>query len=119
GGFDASGILLEGRKAIPNEKVVMGMSCTVPTQIGGTMYHVFAKEARFIPAGTQLPDATRHTSDGWLLSNTTSPDPPAEGLGGVLIPINTGQIFVKVVQMNFRRMTREKSWYQFASLTEI
>lgn len=119
GGFDPNGILLEGRKAIPTEKVVMGLSCTVPTQLSGTMYHVFAKEARFIPAGTQLPDGSRHNSAGWLLSNTSSPDPPADGLGDVLIPINTGQIFVKVVQMNFRRMTREKSWYQFASLSEI
>lgn len=120
GGFDTSAILLQGSKAIPQEKVVMGMSCTVPTQLGGTMYHFYAKEARFIPAGTLLPDGSRPTSSGWLLSTITkSAEPPPEGIQGVIIPLNTGQIFVKVEQMNFRRMTRSKTWYQYASLWEI
>jgi len=120
GGFDTSGILLQGGKAFPQEKVVMGMSCTVPTQLGGTMYHFYAKEARFITAGTLLPDGSRPTSSGWLLSNITkSAEPPTEGIQGVIIPLNTGQIFVKVEQMNFRRMTRSKTWYQYASLMEI
>lgn len=120
GGFDTSGILLQGSKAIPHEMVVKGMSCTVPTQIGGTMYHFYAKEARFIPAGTLLPDGSRPTSAGWLLSNITkSSEPPAEGIQGIIIPLNTGQIFVKVEQMDFRRMTRNKTWYQYAGLLEI
>lgn len=119
GGFDANGILLEGSKAIPSEKVVTNMSCTVPSQVGGTMFHMFAKEARYIPAGSILPDGSRQTSAGWLLSRTTPTEAPAEGLGGTLVPLNTGQTFVKIVQMDFRRMTREKSWYQFAGLADI
>jgi len=120
GGYDTSGILLQGNKAIPQEMVVRGMSCTVPTQLGGTMYHFYAKEARFTQAGTILPDGSRSSSSGWLLSNIVkSAEPPAEGIQGVIIPLNTGQIFVKVEQMNFRRMTRSKTWYQYASLMEI
>ena len=84
------------------------------------MYHFFGKEARFVTAGTLLPDGSRPTSSGWLLSNITkSAEPPPEGIQGVIIPLNTGQIFVKVEQMNFRRMTRSKTWYQYASLMEI
>src|SRR4029078_5179688 len=56
GGFDSSGILLEGRKAIPLEKVVTHFTCTIPTKVGGTMVHVLAKEAKFYPAGSTLPD---------------------------------------------------------------
>lgn len=120
GGFDTSGILLQGSKAIPQEMVVKNMSCTVPTQLGGTMYHFYAKEARFVTAGTLLPDGSRPTSAGWLLSNITkSAEPPTEGIQGVILPLNTGQIFVKVEQMDFRRMTRTKTWYQYASLLEI
>lgn len=119
GGYDATGILLEGHKAIPAEKVVLGMSCTVPAQLGGTMYHIYAKEARYVQAGVQLPDGSRQNVGGWLLTNTTPADPPAAGMGDVLLPLSTGQTFVKVSQLDYRRMTRDKSWYVFASLPEL
>lgn len=120
GGYDSSGILLQGNKAIPQEKVVLGMSCTVPAQVGGTMYHFYAKEARYLPANTMLPDGTRSTSGGWLLSHVVkSAELPAEGIQGLVTTLNTGQLYVKVEQMDFRRMTRNKSWYQFAGLAEI
>lgn len=119
GGFDKTGVLLEGTRAIPAEQLVRNMSCTVPTQLGGTMYHIFAKEARFIPEGTTLPDGSRQNSPGWLLYNTTPTEVPAGGLGGVMLPLSTGQTFVKIEQMDFRRITRNKMWFQFASLGEI
>lgn len=119
GGFDSTGILLQGTSAIPAEKLVRGMSCTVPSQIGGTMFDIRAKEAKYIPAGTPLPDGSRRPTNGWLLYNTTPPEVPAEGFSGIMTTLSTGQTFVKIEQMDFRRITRNKSWYQFASIVEL
>lgn len=119
GGFDSSGILLQGSSAIPAEKLVRGMSCTVPTQLGGTMFDIRAKEARYIPAGMSLPDGSSRTSNGWLLYNTTPTEVPTDGFNGIMSTLSTGQTYVKVEQMDFRRITRNKSWYQFASMVEI
>lgn len=118
GGFDSSGLLLHGSKAIPREKLVRGMSCTLPTSLTGTMFHMFAKEAKFIPAGQTLPDGTTQRSNGWLLFSTTPEAPPSQ-VGDFLVPLSTGQTFVRIEQLDFRRMTRNKSWYQYASLLEI
>jgi lipopolysaccharide export system permease protein len=119
GGFDTNGVLLEGRKALPAEKIVLGFSCTIPARLGGTIFHMVAKEARFFPEGTPLPDGTKAKKAGWLLSNTTPPEPPSDNYAGVMRILNTGHIFFTVDQIDFRRMTRNKAWYQFANLLDL
>ncbi len=119
GGFDTNGVLFEGKKAIPSERVVKGFSCTVPAQLGGTMFHVVAKEARFLPAGVLLPDGSKRSHGGWLLSNPSRSEPPRDGVKDLIESINTGQLYIKADQIDFRRMTRHRAWYQFASLMDI
>jgi lipopolysaccharide export system permease protein len=119
GGFDSNGLLLQGSKAIPKEKLVRNFSCTMPTPLTGNMFHIHAKEAKFLSAGTPLPDGSTQASSGWLLFSTTPDTVPSQGGGNYLMPLSTGQIFVRVEQLDFRRITRNKSWYQYASLWEI
>jgi lipopolysaccharide export system permease protein len=115
GGFDSSGILLEGRKAIPAEKVVTRFTCTVPAKVGGTMLHIVAREAKFLPAGSMLPDGTRPDVSGWLMTNTEPAEFPRDLAADWLVPLSTGQTFVKVEHLDFRRMIRAKAWFQYAS----
>ena len=119
GGFDSTGLLIHGSRAIPAEKIVRYMSCTIPSQVGGTMYHLYAKEARFIPAGATLPDGSIRQYDGWLLYQDVAIEPAFKVVGDLVTQLDTGHYFVRVEQMNFRRITRNKSWYQFASLFDI
>ncbi len=119
GGFDSCGILVHGSRAIPAEKIVRSISCTIPSQVSGTMYHLSAKEARFISAGSSLPDGSIRQHDGWLLYKDVVIEPDAKAIGDLVTQLNTGHYFVRVEQMNFRRITRNKSWYQYASLMDI
>ncbi len=119
GGFDTTGMLVHGSRAIPAEKIVRSMSCTVPTQVTGTMYHIFAKEARFITAGASLPDGSIRQHDGWLMYKDVVIEPDTKAIGDIVTQLNTGHYFVRVEQMNFRRITRNKSWYQYASLLDL
>jgi lipopolysaccharide export system permease protein len=119
GGFDTSGVLLEGRKAVPREKVVTRFTCTIPTRVGGTMLHVIAKEAKFLPAGTPLPDSSVRRESGWLMTSSEPAELPKDIAGDLLVPISEGQFFVKVENLDFRRMTRNKTWYQYASLMDL
>lgn len=119
GGFDSSGILLEGRKAVPLEKVVTRFTCTVPAKVGGTMLHVVAREAKYIPAGTPLPDGTRSDVSGWLMTNTEPAELPRDVAAEWLVPISAGQAFVRVEHLDFRRMIRNKAWYQYAGLPDL
>lgn len=119
GGFDSTGLLLEGRKAVPLEKVVIKFTCTVPTKVGGTMLHIVSKEAKFIPAGTVLPDGSRYDQSGWLMTNTEPAEISTNTADGLLVPLGPGQIFVKVEHLDFRRMVRAKAWYQYASLPDL
>jgi lipopolysaccharide export system permease protein len=119
GGFDTNGVLFEGKKAVPSEKIVSGFSCTVPARLGGTMFHMVAQEARFIPIGVMLPDGSKSKQSGWLLSNTSPPEAPSSDQSGIVKGLNTGQTFVSIERVDFRRMTRNKAWYQFANLLDI
>jgi lipopolysaccharide export system permease protein len=112
GAYEPNGILVEGRYAIQSERKVGGFSCTVPVRIAGSLLHLQAAEAIYIP-----PGHGPH-SGGWLLLNTRPrelplwPDSP-------LTTIDSGKIFLRTEVADFDRLTRHRNWSQSASTAQL
>lgn len=107
GGFDSTGIHLEGYQGFRAEKKVIGLFVTLPATGPIGLAHLSAKEAVYVP-----PTGAAHTG-GWILYQTTpeltDPLPPnVEQLG-------YGKYFLYTREMDFDAISRRADWYTLAS----
>ncbi|HMP00909.1 MAG TPA: LptF/LptG family permease [Gemmatales bacterium] len=112
GSYEPNGLLVEGKLAHRQDKLIEGFMVTAPEQIAGTLVVLQAREARYIPPGTG-PE-----TGGWLL---TEAHPPilAPWPVPVLTMIDPGKFFLKTELVDFEMLTRSKAWHQFASLQDL
>jgi lipopolysaccharide export system permease protein len=112
GAYEPNGVLIEGRFGIARERKIGGFTCTVPARISGSLLHIQAVEAIYLPPGNGPH------SGGWLLLGTrprelpTWPDSP-------LTTIDSGKLFLKTDQVDFERLTRHRNWAQSASTAQL
>jgi lipopolysaccharide export system permease protein len=112
GAYEPNGILIAGQGAVPKERLVLDFTCVVPDQVAGTICHIAAKEARYIPPGKS------ELSGGWLLTRTTPTElPPWKE--PVFTVLDAGKFFLRTEQVDFDILTRSRSWYQFASTADL
>jgi lipopolysaccharide export system permease protein len=111
GAYEPNDILISGQEGNRQGRVVHRFTCTIPEKIAGTLCHITAERAYYIPKGPQEP------SGGWLLSETT----PSEiwWKDPVLEVLDTNKFFLRTERVDFDMVTRNRNWYQFASTWDI
>jgi lipopolysaccharide export system permease protein len=112
GAYEPNGILISGQRAYKQGMIVHHFTCTVPEKVAGTLYHITAREARYVPPGPQQP------SGGWLLTETTPTELPP-GRIPQLDVLDPGKFFLRTERVTFDLVTRSRAWYQYASTWEI
>jgi lipopolysaccharide export system permease protein len=111
GGYDPSGVHLEGFAGFRRDRRIKGFSVTFPENGSAGMAHLFAEEAQYVTSG---PGG----ESGWMLYNTTPetlPDPLPEQLQ----PLGPRRYFLNVKIIDFDSLTRGSSIYPLASTAKL
>ena len=106
GGFDSTGIHLEGYHGFRGERKVNGLYVTLPAGGSTEMAHLSAKEAVYVP-----PTGGPQTG-GWLLYQAV-PELP-EPLPPHVEQLGYGKYFVATREMDFDAVSRRADWYTLA-----
>src|SRR5262249_30108144 len=113
--YEPNGIHVHGSRASRKDQVVTEFYVTIPEGIFGNMLHLSAKEARYIPPGSDP------RSGGWLLSGTV----PAQvetlesGSWSVLEQIDPGKYFLRTKEITFESVVRRPNWYNLSSTHQL
>jgi lipopolysaccharide export system permease protein len=114
GAFEPNGIHIAGERASKKQMVVKELSCVLPQNVAGNLMHLSAREAYYYPPG-EGPCG----GGGWLLTGTQ----PAELPGGVspevLVTLDTGKFFLHTKEVSFDAVTRNRTWFIFASTPQL
>ncbi|MCS7166590.1 MAG: LptF/LptG family permease [Gemmatales bacterium] len=113
GAFEPNGILISGNEALRRYQLVYNLTVTIPERVAGSMQHIRAKEARYIP-----PSSERY-SGGWLLLDTTPRTLPDNWNSPVLEMIDPGKFFLRTERVDFDLITRTPGWFHYASTWTI
>ena len=107
GGFDSTGVHLEGYQGFRPEKRVLGLFVTLPASGPTGLAHLSAKEGVYVP-----PAAGRSQSGGWQLAGTIpeTTDP----LPRHLEQLSYGKYFLHTREMDFDAISRRADWYTLA-----
>jgi lipopolysaccharide export system permease protein len=112
GAFEPNLVHVEGIKGYRQTQEVEPFFCTLPESMTGGLVHLSAKRAHYLP-----PEAPGPYKGGWLLTDAL----PAtlEPCPAVLEMIDPGKYFLRVQEVDFDALTRNKNWYIFASTTRL
>ena len=105
GAFEPNLVHIDGERAIRNGLEVSPFYVTLPEQMTGTLVHLSAKRASYLPARA------------WLLEETVPPtmeNPPP-----ILESTDPGRYYLKVQEVDFDVLTRNKNWYMFAATNRL
>jgi lipopolysaccharide export system permease protein len=115
--YEPNGILISATLGEKKGMLTTGFSCTAPEKLAGSLVHITAGEARYVPRGPKQP------SGGWLLTEATPGDLPhwSNPVIEVLEPgkPGMGKYFLHTERVDFEMLTRSRNWYQFASVFEL
>jgi lipopolysaccharide export system permease protein len=110
GAFEPNGIHLEGEIASRKEgMVVRKMFVVIPESLAGSLIALTAKEGWYIPPGV----GPHH--GGWLLTETTPAEIKEWSQPDILEPLDDGKYFLYTQDVDFDTVTRNRTWYTFAS----
>ncbi len=112
GGYDPNGIHIEGERALRNGLIIKNFRCMIPTEVIGSLTHLSASEARYVPPGAGP------RSGGWELSGTT-PEEVEAPENPVLEQIDKGKFFLKVRKVDFEALTRHQNAYLLSSTWQL
>jgi lipopolysaccharide export system permease protein len=110
GAYDSTGVHLEGWAAFQNERRIVGLFVTLPSQSGAKQ--LYAAEGVYIPPGDG-PE-----TGGWMLYQTT-PEKPDFALPPNVTWRTYGKYFVQTREVDFDVVTRPANWYLYASTWKI
>jgi lipopolysaccharide export system permease protein len=112
GAFEPNFVHIEGGAATRRTLEVRPFFCTLPETMTGGLVHLSAKQAVYLPPHSDGP-----YKGGWLLTDTV----PAtlDKAPDVLEPLEPGQYFLRVQEVDFDALTRNKNWYMFASTPRL
>lgn len=113
GAFEPNGILISGQEALVRYQLVYNLTVTIPEAIAGSLQHIRAREARYIPPSFD------YYSGGWLLMDTTPSTLPDSWQSPVLEMLDSGKFFLRTERVNFELITRPPGWFQYASTWTI
>ncbi len=106
GGFDSTGIHLEGAQGFRTERRVNLLYVTLPAGGATGLAHLSAQGAVYVPPAGQPQ------TGGWLLYNTT-PD-TTDPLPPHLDQLGFGKYFLQTRELDFDAVSRRADWYTLA-----
>ena len=112
GGYDPTGVHVEGMAGFRRDKKVLNFYVTFPEAPPCPMFHLTAEEAVYVaPNGTE-------ESGGWLLSRTSPAalDGPSPTNLKMLDP---GRFFLKTTDVDYDTVTRGATWFLYAQTTKL
>lgn len=112
GAYDPSGIHIEGVAGYRNERKVHWFYVTFPETSTSWMFHLTAREARYVPPG-EGP-----LSGGWLLTDT-EPKVVDGPLPTNLAFLDPGRYFLTTRDVDFDVASRGATWYLYASTAKL
>lgn len=111
GGYEPSLVHLEGDKALRKGLIIRRLRCTIPPEIAGSLIHITAAEARYVPP---VPNQPR--TGGWELTGaTTLPEEIEVKDNKTLETIDKGKYFLYVKKIDFETMTRQTTAFSLSS----
>jgi lipopolysaccharide export system permease protein len=108
--YEANGIHLEGDRAERKERTVIGFRVMIPETLGGTMLHLTAPLARYIPG----PGPRQ---GGWEMIGAQPAE--LEPIPGILDVKDSGRFFLHTRDVDFEAVTRNPSWFLLASTAHL
>jgi lipopolysaccharide export system permease protein len=105
GTYEPNGVHIEGNAATRQTLEVTPFFVALPESMSGL--HLSAKRAVYLPE-----------RKSWLMEDTVPPTLP-ENCPPVLEPIDPGRYYLKVEEVDFDVLTRNKNWYMFAATPRL
>lgn len=111
GGYDSTGIHLEGERATRKGNTIKHFRATIPETLAGNLLHLEAEQAYFVGTGPR--------QGYWELIDTK----PAE-IGDSFNPkllqiVDAGRYRIFVNDLDFDALTRDANWFILASTTRL
>jgi lipopolysaccharide export system permease protein len=106
GAFEPNLVHIDGDKAVRSKLEVSPFYVTLPEQMTGGLVHLSAKRAVYLPE-----------RQAWLMEETTPPT--LENCPSILESTDPGRYFLKVTELDYEGLTRNKNWYMFASTASL
>ncbi len=108
--YDSNGIHITGDRAVRQNLTVYGFYATIVDPQGGQLFHLSAKEARYVP------DLGRRQG-GWELVAASPTEVPA--IPGILEQRDLGRYFLHARDVDFDVVTRNPNWFIMASTPQL
>lgn len=113
GAYDPTGVHIEGMTAYPKELMIKNFYATLPETHTSAMMHLSAAQARYIPSSNDP------LSGGWMLTETTPAELDPDNRPEMLISLHSGKYFLKTREVDFKAVTRNPKWFNFASTEHL
>ena len=126
GADEPNRIRITGGRGSRKTKVVRPFYCIIDSSLGGHLFEINAKEARYIPkdpneeysGGWLITEATPGRLDGWERRDILKPlDPPTPDTSEKDQKLGKYFLYTKIV--DFDTVTRQSKWYQLASTMQL
>ena len=108
--YEANQIHISGERAMRRERSVSNFCVLIPETLGGTLIHLVAKQAYYVPGSAPR-------QGGWELVDTT----PMEvgSISGILDQRDSGRYFLHTREVDFEAVTRNPNWFIMASTPQL
>ncbi|MHB1422223.1 MAG: LptF/LptG family permease [Gemmataceae bacterium] len=108
--YDSSGVHITGDRAVRRERTVSPFYATILDPQAGTLLHLTAQEARYVPG----PNARQ---SGWEMVKTMPRD--VGPIPGILDQLDSGRYFLHTREVDFEAVTRNPNWFMMASTPQL
>jgi lipopolysaccharide export system permease protein len=111
--FEPNLIHIEGDGAIRKTMTVNWFRCTIPESLAGTLIHLIAKEARYVP------NPEEPTRGRWELTGCKAQPPDVEAIPNVLEVVDQRRFYLYTRSVDFDVLTRDPKWFNLASTRRL
>jgi lipopolysaccharide export system permease protein len=108
--YDSNGIHIAGDRGVRQSNTVYGFYPTIMDPQGGQLFHLSAKEARYVPGHGPR-------QGGWELVSTWPAEAPT--IPGILEQRDMGRFFLHTRDVDFDVLTRNPNWFIMASTRQL
>ncbi|HEY7426137.1 MAG TPA: LptF/LptG family permease [Gemmataceae bacterium] len=108
--YESNQIHIAGERAMRRERTVSKFCALIPETLGGTLIHLVAEEARYVPGPTPR-------QGGWELVDATPRE--VAPIPGILDQRDSGRYFLHTREVDFEAVTRNPNWFIMASTPQL
>ncbi len=113
--FDPNLVHIEGDTAIRRTMTIKNFRCLIPESLAGTLVHLIAAEARYIP-GDQDDEPHRGK---WELTGCRVQPPDVDNVPGILEARDERRFYLYTRSIDFDSVTRDPKWFMMASTRRL